>query len=377
MAGGFPPRRWGPPRVEVFAVEPHATQITWAGLSPGEVRVRVGDQEAVVPSAGEPGGVVVDDLEAGRRLPVVVSVGPRRWEREIVTPWPPDGEELFRLGTVSDVHLGHRGFGLSHRMRERDPVEIPHPERCGAAALAEGEAWGARRIVVKGDLVERGRADEWEAADRVLSAVGVPVWCVPGNHEVKPGRDHDAPARLAVSGAEMVDGVAHHDLPGVRLVLVDSTVDGHGRGAVDHRLDEVVAAVGETDLPVLVMLHQHPQRFERPWFWPPGIPGAEARRFLDAVAGANPRAFVTSGHTHRNRVWRRGSIVTTEVGSTKDFPGVWGGYTVYDGGIVQTVRRTLAPDAIAWTEYTRRAVLGVWGRWSPGTLADRCVVARW
>lgn len=366
--------------MEVFAVEPHAAQLTWAGLAAGEVRVRVGDRQVAVPPAGEgggPGGVVVEGLESGRAFDVVVSVGPQRWERRIVTPRPPGGEALYRLGTVSDVHLGHRGFGLSRRMREREPEEVAHPERCGGAALAEAEAWGAQQVVVKGDLVERGRTAEWEAADRLLAGVGVPVWCLPGNHEVKPDRDRDFPAGSSTSGAHMIDGVAHQDLPGVRLVLVDSSVDGHGWGAVDHRLDDVVTTVGGTDLPALVMLHQHPQRFERPWFWPPGIPGREARRFLDAIASANPRAWVTSGHTHRNRARRHGQVTITEVGSTKDFPGVWAGYTVYEGGLTQTVRRTLDPAAIAWTEYTRRAVLGVWGRWAPGALDDRCLVRRW
>lgn len=67
----------------------------------------------------------------------------------------------------------------------------------------------------------------------------------------------------------------------------------------------------------------------------------------------------------------------TEVASTKDFPGVWAGYTVYEGGLTQTVRRSLDPDAMRWTEYTRRAVGGVWGLWSVGTLADRCLVLDW
>jgi hypothetical protein len=70
-------------------------------------------------------------------------------------------------------------------------------------------------------------------------------------------------------------------------------------------------------------------------------------------------------------------LLVSEVGSTKDFPGVWGGYAVHEGGIVQTVRRTLAPDAMEWTEYTRRAVGGFWGVWAFGSLSDRCVSHTW
>ena len=45
--------------------------------------------------------------------------------------------------------------------------------------------------------------------------------------------------------------------------------------------------------------------------------------------------------------------MVTEVGSTKDHPGTWAGYLVYEGGIVQTVRRIMDPTALAWTERAR------------------------
>lgn len=374
---GFPPRSWGRPRVELFAVEPTAVQVTWVGLPVGPVAVRVGDHARTIDSDGGPGGVVVDGLGSRSTHRVVVRAGDRTWTLTARTPAPPAGEVLFRLGTVSDIHLGLDHFGLSRRMRERAPADPPHAYRCAAAAIAEAAAWGAEHLVVKGDLVERSRPHEWEAADRLLADTPLPTTYVPGNHEVKTSRPMDPPSPLPASGVEIVDHVAHHDLPGVRLVLVNSTVDGHGHGAVQHLLDEVCEVVGGTGLPVLVAMHQHPQRFDLPWFWPPGIPGREARRFMTALGRANPRALVTSGHTHRNRVHRFGPVVATEVGSTKDFPGVWAGYTVYEGGLTQTVRRTLAPEAMGWTEYSRRAVLGVWGRWSIGRLADRCLVLDW
>lgn len=374
---GFPPSSWGRDRVELFAVEPRAIQVTWVGFPVGPLRIRVGEHDRLADSDGGPGGIVIEGLAPRTRHSIRIEASGMTRTQHATTPAPPPGDELFRLATVSDIHLGLDRFGVTRRMRERDPAEPGHAYRCGAAALAEAQAWGAGFVVVKGDLVERGRADEWEEADQLLSTVGVPTAFVPGNHEVKPRRVMDAPSPLPTSGIEIVDGVLHHDLPGVRLILVNSTVEGHGLGAVDHLVDEVATLAGDTDLPVLVAMHQHPQRFEMPWFWPPGIPGREARRFLDAVGRANPRALVTSGHSHRNRAHRGGSVVHTEVGSTKDFPGVWAGYTIHEGGIAQTVRRTLTPDAMTWTEYTRRAVAGIWGRWSIGSLADRCLVLDW
>jgi 3',5'-cyclic-AMP phosphodiesterase len=374
---GYPPRGWGRTRVELFAVEPSAVQLTWVAVVPGPLRVRLADRELLVDSDGGPGGVVIDDLTPATTHRIDVESAQRTWSLTARTPRSPSGEELFRFATVSDIHVGLDHFGLSRRMREREPADPPHPIRCGSAALAEAAAWGAEYLVVKGDLVDRSRPEEWNAADRLLAATTLPTAFVPGNHEVKRDRPMDAPSPLPESGVEIVEHVSHHDVPGIRIVLVNCTVDGRGHGAVAHLIDDVCDAAAGTGLPVLVAMHQHPQRFELPWFWPPGIPGSEGRRFLDAIGRANPRVLVTSGHTHRNRARRHGPITVTEVGSTKDFPGVWAGYTVREGGITQTVRRTMARGAMGWTEYSRRAVLGIWGRWSMGSLADRCVVVNW
>jgi hypothetical protein len=70
-------------------------------------------------------------------------------------------------------------------------------------------------------------------------------------------------------------------------------------------------------------------------------------------------------------------VVVTEVGSTKDHPGTWAGYAVHDGGIRQVVRRVAAPEAIRWTEATRRSYLGVWGPWSTWARSARCFTHPW
>ncbi|WP_195210307.1 metallophosphoesterase family protein [Actinomarinicola tropica] len=364
--------------MEVVAVEPTALQVTWVGLPSGPVEVAVEPQRGAArrllrDSDGGPGGVVVDDLAPA--TPLVLRVAGRRFD--LRTPQLPAGEELCRFATVSDVHLGNPSVGIFHTMRERDDPVDPHPLRCGRAAIREARGWGAELLVVKGDLVEHGHPEQWDMADALLADAGVPVTFVPGNHEVK--RSPRAERRDVLDGAEveLVRGVAHRDLPGLRLVLVDTTIDGRGHGAVRHLVEEVADVVADASGPTVVAMHHYAQRFQLPWFWPPGIPGREARRFLDALVRANPATLVTSGHTHRNRARRHGPLVVTEVGSTKDFPGVWGGYVVHEGGIRQTVRRTLDRSAMGWTEYTRRAVGGIWGRWSMGDLDDRCISHDW
>jgi hypothetical protein len=158
-------------------------------------------------------------------------------------------------------------------------------------------------------------------------------------------------------------------------VLVDSTAPGDHSGQVDHLIPRLAEALDGR--PALVVLHHHLLQLPVSTFWPPGIPSPEGNRFLAAVAEATPAAIVASGHTHRHRMRRVGGLVVTETGSPKDHPGTWTGYVVHEGGIRQVVHRVARPDCIAWTERTRKAALGVFGRWSPGTLDERCFRLDW
>lgn len=373
--------RLGPSGLEVFAVEDDAVQVTWRRSPRGPVGLRAtaGSVEVGVEVDGDggPGGVAIGGLPADERVTVVVSPGGRSLSTHTLAP--PPGRLLFRFATVNDLHIGATAFGLSGRMVERPapPPANAHPIRCARAAVRDALAWGAQLLVVKGDLTDTSSPDHWHQVGELLAGLPVPVEVVPGNHDVSATGTVPAGPELSRHGLHLVHGVQVLDLPGVRLVLVDTTLPGHDRGRIAHVQDEVVGVVGRAPGPAVVALHHHPQRFRVPTFLPPGIPGPEASAFLDAIEAANPATLVTSGHTHRHRRRGHGALTLTEVGSTKDFPGAWAGYAVYEGGVRQVVRRVTAADCISWTEYTRRAVWGAWGIWAPGTLGDRCFSVTW
>jgi 3',5'-cyclic AMP phosphodiesterase CpdA len=203
----------------------------------------------------------------------------------------------------------------------------------------------------------------------------IPVMVLPGNHDGGNYRGHDPARTLGRHGLHLVQDVTTVDLPGVRVVGVDSRTPSQ-RGTVDAARADVVDAVA-TAPAALVVLHHNLMTTPVATFPPPGVPAAEARRFLDAIAAANPATVITSGHTHRHRARRHGPVLVTEVGSTKDYPGTWAGYLAYEGGMVQTVRRIMAPEAIRWTERTTAMFGGAWGRWSPGRLDDRSISHAW
>lgn len=363
-----------PSRLQVFAVEPDAVQLTWRRLGPGPVPVRTttadGTVEITAPADGGPGALTLDGLRPGTDHDI--EVGGRHLT--VRTPEPPPGAELFRFATLSDAHLGQTTFGLLDTMREHD-VDEYHPVRCFRAALAEAGDWGARHLVLKGDVVDRGTVEEYELLGKLLAESGLPTDVVPGNHETKSYREVDHVDGFASIGLESSPEVRALDLPGLRLGLVDSSLIGRHHGRVDHAIDEIGVVI--KDRPTMVVLHHQLLRLPVPTSWPPGVPSGPANRFLDAVAEAAPVAVVASGHTHRHRTRRHRTVTVAETGSPKDHPGTWTGYVVHEGGIRQVVRRVARPDCIRWTEYTRWAALGVWGRWSPGALDDRCWTLAW
>ena len=195
-------------RLQVFAVEPDALQLSWAALGPGEVTARATTAdgsvvtEAAFEAGGGPGTLGLDGLPPG--TPLVIDVGGRRLS--VHTPTPPPGPELYRFMTLSDMHLGQDHFGLVRKMRERD-VDEEHTTRGTRAALVEGREWGARHLVLKGDLVDQ-------------ACEGLPSLVAPGQALAIEHTPHPVNSRLSIATALRsmfnVFGVRWNDSSGTR-----------------------------------------------------------------------------------------------------------------------------------------------------------------
>lgn len=366
-----------PRRVGVFAVEPESAQVVWGRLGPGPVTLSGAGPDVTVEADGGPGSASLSGLAPGtdHRVHLHGPGVPSGFDLSLRTTTAPAGQELYRLATIGDLHLGIDHFGQRGSMREHPEPAVLHPVRCARAAVAEGVAWGAERFVAKGDLTDRGSAAHWSLFGDLLARCPVPLAALPGNHDAKAYRELAAADALDALGLPRVDPVHHVDLPGVRLILVDTAVVGHHHGTLGRSAEAVVELAAGRN--VLVAMHHYPQAHPLHLFWPPGVPWHQARRFLGALDQAARGALLTSGHAHRHRRRRYGRIEITEVGSCKDYPGTWAGYVVHEGGIRQVVRRVARPDCMAWTEYTRLCAWGAWGRWSPGTLGQRCFSHAW
>lgn len=292
---------------------------------------------------------------------------------EVRTLPHPGGELLCRFATVNDVHFGETECGLVEEAPDIGPVlssapgEPPYPLMMNRAAVAEISAIDPAAVIAKGDLTTVGSVEEYESFLSVYGeAFGERLHHVRGNHDAYYGQDFASEA------------VQEVDLPGVTLLVLDTTIPGRPSGTVSPAQLQRLADVA-SDAPgrVLVFGHHHawdPASRERPdtYF---GIHPDASEALVDTVAAHPNIVGYFAGHTHRNRVRRfraTGDVPWVEVACVKDFPGAWAEYRVHEGGVMQIHHRISSPEALDWTERTRAMFLGAYADYAFGSLDDRC-----
>jgi Icc protein len=281
----------------------------------------------------------------------------------------PSGRLLCRVGTVNDIHFGEVEAGRIDAS-ELGPIlradGVPYPETMNRAAVDEMAGADLAAVIVKGDLTDDGKREEFAAFEACYRPpFDSRLHVVRGNHDSFRGQ------------TEYV-GDQWIELPGVSVALLDTTIPHAASGHLTaEQLDWLDAEAAASTAPVIAMGHhqqwtaggeRNPEYF--------GI-DPDASDGLTAVITRRPAIVAyTAGHTHRHRVRPvDGGVPSIEVGCVKDFPGTWAEYRVYEGGIVQVVHRISSPAALAWSESCRvlYADYGVdYARYAMGRLDHRC-----
>jgi len=318
--------------------------------------------------------VIHDGLEA-RRYENLAADTDHDLDGVVVRTLPrPEGELLCRFATVNDVHFGEIEAGKlddfpEGPIRRSPPGAEPYPEVMNQAAAHEMAIIDPIAVIAKGDLSVDGRDEEWAAFESCYrTPFGDRLHAVRGNHDSYRHQDGYA-------------GDSWVELPGVNIALLDTAIPGQTTGQISTEqtrwLDDMTAAATQ---PVFVMGH-HQQ-------WIAGPSGRRSDDYfglhpdcsddLDGLAMRNSSVVAyAAGHTHRHRVrpMTMSGIPSIEIGCTKDFPGTWAEYRVYEGGITQVVHRMSSPEALAWSEPCRDLYRDFdidYETYALGSLADRC-----
>jgi 3',5'-cyclic-AMP phosphodiesterase len=355
---------------ELMSVGSDEVVVTFT-TPPGErVTTRVGEHE--VATEGPFHDVRIGGLDPATTydLEVEGAVSDGRWlPAQVRTLARPHGRLLATVATANDVHFGETECG-----KTGDPAtdaigpvlhselgELPYPETMNGAIVDEMLVLDPEVVVVKGDLTDTGRAEEYQSFLDCYGRLGERMHHVRGNHDAI--RDPQM-AREGAPYAIVLDGVT--------LAVLDTTVPGWVGGGLDSEqrgwLDELAR---DTPDPVLVFAH-HPAFNHDPNY---GLSAEDHVALLDVVARRENIVGYLAGHTHSNHVVRdpRGrGVPCVEVACAKDYPGAWAEYRIHEGGYTQVMRRVAAPAAREWSERARHMIQGIYRDLVLGGIDDRC-----
>jgi 3',5'-cyclic AMP phosphodiesterase CpdA len=227
-------------------------------------------------------------------------------------PTTPDGRPPERpthvLVHLSDTHLTPAGVAYNGSI-DTDAT-LARAVRMLRSAIAGTD--GVDAIVASGDLTDTGDPDAYRRVRAGLESLGLPVIWATGNHDVRTAF-HEHVLELP-DVAEPILQV--HDVSGLRVMVLDSTVPGAGDGMLQQgHLDELAdALVSPAEHGSIVVLHHAPI--------PPPSPlltyfalHRESRAALARVIAGTDVRLVLAGHHHLAQSGMLGGIPVAVAGS--------------------------------------------------------------
>lgn len=231
----------------------------------------------------------------------------------------PDGEPVERpthvLAHLSDTHLTSPG------VRYNGVVDADAALDRAVAVLREAVAGGRHldAVVVSGDLTDSGDPDAYRRLEATLGQISggaddqIPLIFATGNHDVRRQfhrsllHRHDTDEPI----------VQVHTIRGLRIIILDSTIPGHGHGRVlGSHLDALRAELAApAPAGSVVVLHHAPLPAPSPLLSYFALESQSRRALAAAVAGTDVR-LILAGHHHLSQSGMLGAVPVAVAGST-------------------------------------------------------------
>ena len=211
------------------------------------------------------------------------------------------------LAQISDLHIKQPG-ALAYR-RVDTAASLARTIARLNALVPRPDA-----IVMTGDLVDRGDADEYRHLKTLLAPLEIPYFLMIGNHDAREALREVFPERAELrAGGEFVQYTV--DIGDVRLIALDSMQPGQSAGTLcAERLAWLAAQLDAARTrPVIVALHHPP--------FDCGIGHMDAIRLdvqasqaMGALIAQHPNVErVICGHVHRPMFVRFGGTIASAV----------------------------------------------------------------
>ncbi len=160
----------------------------------------------------------------------------------------------MRLIQISDTHIVARPRLASGRLDTAAALEntVTRIEDLRA------KVGPISALLVTGDITDDGDPASYARFREIVAPLDLPILAIPGNHDARE------PMRAAFSDTGLMREAGPlnwvRDLPGLRVIGLDSLVEGQGGGALDVATLYFLADALETapDCPILIALHHPP-----------------------------------------------------------------------------------------------------------------------
>lgn len=212
------------------------------------------------------------------------------------------------LAHLSDTHLTSPGVPYNGSI-DTDAT-LGRAVRMLRAAITETD--GIDAIVASGDLTDTGDPDAYHRVRAGLESLGLPVIWATGNHDVRTAfHEHvlDLP--------EVTEPVLQvHDVSGLRVLVLDSTVPGAGDGVVteEHLAELADALASPAEHGSIVVLHHAPIPPPSPLLTYFALHRDSRAALAKTIAGTDVR-MVLAGHHHLAQSGTLGGVPVAVAGS--------------------------------------------------------------
>lgn len=232
------------------------------------------------------------------------------WPADV--PTTPDGRAPERpthlLAHLSDMHLTSRG------MRYNDVIDADAALARAVAVLRDAVAGGQHldAVIATGDLTDTGDPDAYRRVRTALESLAEPVIWATGNHDVRVAF-HEHVLDLPDVGEPVLQV---HDLSGLRIVVLDSTVPGAGDGELtpDHLAELADALASPAEHGTIVALHHAPIPPPSPLLTYFALHRDSRAALARVIAGTDVR-LVLAGHHHLAQSGMLGAVPVAVAGS--------------------------------------------------------------
>ena len=152
--------------------------------------------------------------------------------------------------------------------------------------------WRADLVVVTGDLIQDDSPGAYDHFRQLLGMLQLPVYCVPGNHDVrKLMRAATAAAPFYYCASLLADNGL--------IIGIDSCVTGQAGGHLEEaelaRLENEIAISSAAN--VMVCLHHPPVLMGSKWLDTVGLDNGD--EFLEQIAASGKVRLAIFGHVHQ------------------------------------------------------------------------------